>query len=44
MQFDNIQEEFSHIHKEEKIINNLLELLAKTSISVEINDIQRVAD
>lgn len=44
MTFDNIQEEFSHIHKEEKVINDMLATLPKSGVSVEINDIQRVAD
>ena len=44
LEFDNLQESISSIHKDEKCINHLLEQLPKGSGSIEINDIQREAD
>jgi hypothetical protein len=44
VQFDNIQEEFTLIFKEERAINNMLSKLPKHSPACEINDIQRVVD
>jgi DNA-directed RNA polymerase subunit F len=43
--FDELQEEFINVSKEEKVINNMLEILPKTtSNALEVGDLIRVSD